>query len=412
MSALLFRLNEFKEGLIIAFQAINANKMRSVLTTLGIVIGIVVVTLMATVIEGMGRALDKSISSLGTDVYYLSKWDWFSHEWWKSRNRRDITIEEANLMKERFRVAEACVPVVQTWGSTFKYRNKSAKGIVKGTTEDFVVTSGVVPSQGRFFNALESSSGRPVTVIGYDVANTLFENVDPIGKTIKIGGFNYRVIGVFEKEGSFLGSSFFSKDTQVFMPMESFFRVFGTNRSVEITVKMGPGLDKEDAKEEMIGTFRAIRRVPPGKENDFGINTQDFLKEVFDGVVSTIGIIGFIITSLSLLVGGVGIMNIMFVSVKERTKEIGTRKAIGARSRTILTQFLIEAAALCLIGGLIGLALAYPLSLIIDQFLPSAMPMWVVVLSLSISILVGLVSGIVPAYTAARMNPVDALRYE
>ncbi len=412
MSALLYRLHELKEGLVIAFQAINANKMRSVLTTLGIVIGIVVVTLMATVIEGIGGALDKSISGLGADVYYLSKWDWFSEEWWKSRNRRDITLEEANLMKERFTLAQAVVPVVQTWGTTFKYRNKSAKGIVKGTTDEFVMTSGVVPEQGRFFNGLEGNSGRPVVVIGHDVANSLFENVDPIGKTIKIGGYNYRVIGVFEKEGSFLGTDFFSKDTQVFMPMASFFRVFGSNRSIEITVKLPPDIDKENAVDEMVGTFRTIRRVPSYKEPDFGVNTQDFLKGIFDKVVSTIGIIGFIITSLSLLVGGVGIMNIMFVSVKERTKEIGTRKAIGARSRTILTQFLIEAAAICLIGGMIGLGLAYPLSLLINQFLPSSMPMWVVGLSLSISILVGLISGIVPAYTAARMNPVDALRYE
>ncbi|HOJ05845.1 MAG TPA: ABC transporter permease [Bacteroidota bacterium] len=408
----MLRFYEFKEGIRIAFTAIAANKMRSVLTTLGIVIGVVVVTLMATVIEGLGMALDKSISSLGADVYYLSKWDWFGQEWWKSRNRKDVTFREAELLQERFELAEAVVPVVSTWQQTIKYRNRSVKGNVNGTEPAYEITSGVVPADGRFFNEYEASAGRPVCVIGSDVASNLFEREDPIGKTIKIAGFSYRVIGVLEKEGEFLGTSFFSKDTQAFIPAENFLKMFGSNRSIDIHVKIREGIPKEEAREEMIGAFRKIRNVPPGKENDFGVNTQDFLKQVFDSVVSTIGVVGFLITSLSLLVGGVGIMNIMFVSVKERTREIGTRKALGAKRRSILFQFLVEAATLCLLGGLIGLALSFPLSLIIDEILPSRMPMWVVVLSLTISIGVGLISGIIPAFTAARMNPVDALRYE
>ena len=408
----MFRLYELREGLRIAFTAIVANKMRSVLTTLGIVIGIVVVTLMATVIEGLSRALDTSISALGADVYYVSKWDWFSDEWWKSRNRREITLKEARQLQEKFLLAEAIVPVAQTWQKTMKYRNKSVQGNVLGTEEAYLITSGVVPENGRFFNELESGGGRPVCVIGHDVAANLFENEDPIGKTVRIGGYSYRVIGVLEKEGSFLGSAMFSKDSQAFIPLSNFYRIFGNDRSIDIHVKMRADVKKEDAKAEMIGMFRQIRRVPPGDDDDFGVNTQDFLKKIFDSVVGTIGVIGFLITSLSLLVGGVGIMNIMFVSVKERTKEIGTRKALGAKRRTILIQFLIEAAALCLIGGIIGLGLSYPLSLIIDTVLPSTMPLWVMGLSLSISIAVGLVSGIVPAYTAARMSPVDALRYE
>jgi len=408
----MFRFFELKEGLIIAFKAIGANKMRSVLTTLGIVIGIVVVTLMATVIEGMGAALDNSIKALGTDVYYISKWDWFGGEWWKSKNRRELTLQEAEQLKNRFTLAEAVVPVAMTFQETMKYRNKSVQGNVQGTVEGYLVTSGVVPEEGRFFNELEGSSSRPVCVIGKDVAENLFQKEDPIGKVIKISGFSFRVIGVFEKEGDFLGTSMFSKDSQAFIPLNSFFKLYGTNMSIDIHVKMRDGVKKEDAKEELIGLFRQIRHVRPGDENDFGVNTQDFLKGVFDQVVNTIGIIGFIITSLSLLVGGVGIMNIMFVSVKERTKEIGTRKAIGAKRRTILLQFLIEASALCLIGGAIGLGISFPLSLIIDKFLPSTMPLWVVGLSLSISIAVGLVSGIIPAYTAAKMDPVDALRYE
>jgi len=408
----MLRLYEIKEGIFIAFGAIAANKLRSVLTTLGIVIGIVVVTLMATVIEGMSMALDKSISSLGADVYYLSKWNWFGHEWWKSRNRKNITFREAEQLRQRFTHAEAVAPVVSSWQQTIKYRNRSVKGNLNGTVPEYEITSGVVPADGRFFNEYEASAGRPVCIIGHDVAANLFEREDPIGKSIKIGGYNYRVIGVLEREGDFLGTSFFSKDTQAFIPATNFLKIFGTNRSIDIHVKLSKELPKDDAREEMIGVFREIRGILPGEENDFGVNTQDFLKQVFDSVVATIGIVGFLITSLSLLVGGVGIMNIMFVSVKERTREIGTRKALGATRRAILFQFLVEAATICLLGGLIGLALSWPLSLIIDEILPSRMPLWVVVLSLSISICVGLLSGIIPAYTAARMNPVDALRYE
>ncbi len=198
-------LYDFKEGIRIALTAIGANKLRSVLTTLGIVIGVVVVTLMATVIEGLGSALDKSISSLGTDVYYLSKWDWFGGEWWKARNRKDITVEQAEELRDKFRMAEAVVPVANTWQRTMKYKNRSVKGNVNGTIPSYEITSGVVPGEGRFFNLYESNSGRPVCVIGFDVARNLFEREDPIGKTIKISGYSYRVIGIFEKEGDFLG---------------------------------------------------------------------------------------------------------------------------------------------------------------------------------------------------------------
>jgi putative ABC transport system permease protein len=218
------------------------------------------------------------------------------------------------------------------------------------------------------------------------------------------------VVGVFEKQGGLFGA--FTSDTRVFIPMLSFQSHFGGRRDVTIQVRVADLKRMEDAKIEIEGIMRKIRNLAPGKANDFNINQQEILTQTFGGISLVIASIGLFITGLSLFVGGIGIMNIMFVSVTERTKEIGIRKAIGAKRRTILMQFLVEAAAICLIGGLIGLAIAFPLSMIVDQFLPTAMPLSVVFISIGISLAVGVISGFLPAYRAAKMDPVEALRYE
>ncbi|MCC6398923.1 MAG: FtsX-like permease family protein, partial [Bacteroidetes bacterium] len=257
----------------------------------------------------------------------------------------------------------------------------------------------------------ESNGGRPVCAIGASIAETLFPREDPIGKVIRVGGHPYTVLGVMEKQGGMFGA--FTSDTRVFIPLLSFESHFGgRRRDVTIQVRVADLKQMEDAKMELEGIMRKIRRIAPGKPNDFSINQQELLTQTFEPISLVIASIGFFITGLSLFVGGIGIMNIMFVSVTERTREIGIRKAIGARRRSILMQFLIEAASLCLLGGLIGLAIAFPLSLIVDQVLPTAMPLSVVFISITISLLVGVVSGFLPAYRAAKMDPVEALRYE
>ncbi len=242
------------------------------------------------------------------------------------------------------------------------------------------------------------------------MAETLFPSVDPIGQTIKVGGFPYTVLAVFEKQGGLFGA--FTSDNRIYIPINAFLTQFGTHRDITLNVRVAKSADIEDAKEELRGIMRKLRHLSPLQEDDFNINEQEQLTQVFGAITAVIAGVGFFITGLSLFVGGIGIMNIMYVSVSERTREIGIRKAIGAFRRTILLQFLVESALICLIGGVIGLLIAYPLSLIANQILPTAMPLSVIIISLLVSLLVGVVSGFLPAYRAAKMDPVEALRYE
>jgi putative ABC transport system permease protein len=404
------RLWEISEGLQIAFTAIKANKLRSMLTTLGIVIGIVSVTLMATAIEGLNRWLNESVSKIGADVLYIQKMPWFTgNEWWTFRNRKDLTLDQANALERQ----AALISVVSPTGgtrNTVKRGDKAVEDIlIAGVDEKYYEVSGMAPSVGRFISPEDAEGARPVVILGYEIAEKLFRNENPLDQQVKIKGESFRVIAVLEKQGNFLGMSL---DNRVLIPIKKFFNMFGTRQWVTIAAKVTPGVNIEDAKEEIRGIMRKVRHNKPGDDDDFAINQQELLTRTFDQIAVVIYGIGLFITGMSLFVGAIGIMNIMFVSVTERTKEIGIRKAIGAKRRTILFQFLIEAATICMIGGVIGIMIAFPLSLLINEFLPTAMPLSVVGLSLFVSMIVGLISGILPANKASKLDPVDALRYE
>lgn len=405
-------LLEIKENLIISYKAITANKLRSFLATLGIVIGITSVTLMQTAIEGINRAFEKSISAVGADVLYVQKFEWFGKEDWSFyRNRKDITMSQYEYLKRNSQTAVTMCPTVGS-PKTIKYSDLSLENVfVIGTTFEYQETFGLNMDDGRFFTSKESDGGYPVCVIGTDIKKAFFENKDPLGKTIKVGSYSFKIIGVVEKQGSLLG--LFSLDNRVIIPIERFYKLFGGKRSLSINIKAGDVKNLDDAKEEVTSIMRKARRVQYGEKNDFGVNQQEAFKTTFESLTSLIKIIGTLITSLSLIVGSVGIANIMFVSVKERTKEIGIRKAIGAKRKTILYQFLIESCAICLLGGVIGILISFPISLIINAFvLPTAMPLWVVILGLFVSLLFGVMAGFFPAWSASKMDPVESLRYE
>ena len=404
---------ELREGLAISWSAIRANKLRSVLTTLGIVIGILTVTLMGTAIEGLNRSFMSSISSIGADVLYVNRYSWFIQsyqEWVNAMKSPSVSFADVDALQRQMTLAEAIAPVAED-NTSVKYLKRGSSGVtVTGSTEQYQTTSGLNLSQGRFLSAAECDSGRPMCVIGSDLATNLFLNESPLGEKIFVQRHPFEVVGVLEKQGGFSESG--GADNGIIIPLAQYTRVIDDSPDYTIQVKV-KGLDQlDDAKEELRAVLRRARHIAPEDPDNFAINQQDEFLEMFHRVAGTIAGIGLFITGLALFVGGIGIMNIMFVSVAERTREIGVRKAIGAKRRTILLQFLIEAACICLIGGVIALLIAWPSTLLLRKIMPAELSPVVVGISLVVSALTGVLSGFFPAWRAARMNPVDALRNE
>ena len=410
---------EFNESVRIAFQQIRANRMRSFLTMLGVVIGIIAVSLMGTAIGGINVFINQSLSVISEDVVYVQKWPWRGvQDWWNFRNRPAIRTEYAQQINE-FAAAnpgsaiKIAVPA-SSMGTNVKRGDRQVTGIFAlGTTSDVTQLSKIDMAEGRSFNDIESRAGRNVCVIGFDVADALFPIESPVGNEVRIKNQNFTVIGVLERQGSFLG--LFSLDSIVIMPLSAMQRYYQMrNEDAEVRVK----LDKdrfEEGKLELAGVMRRLRRLGPEQKNDFEINEQRALRETLDPLRNGVAFAGLFITGLALFVGAIGIMNITYVSVKERTREIGTRKALGARRRTILMQFLVEAVSICLIGGVIGLGLSLGMTGIVSAASPNfplAVSPVLIAFALGLSILTGVLSGFAPAWSASKLDPVEALRYE
>ena len=408
MSAL---ATELTEGARIAGQTLWARKGRTLLTTLGIVIGIVSVTAMFTVMNGIDRSFDKSMALLGDDALFVQRTPWIIlGDWWKYRNRPDITEDLAPFLRARSKTALEVAPVTG-FGATVRRGRDEAPGVgVEASTPNYVDTGGADIAEGRFFSDSEGRAGRAVVVIGADVAETLFPSEDPVGKRLRIGDQRFDVIGVLEKRGKFLGMA--SADNRAVIPIQTYRRLFSSDPDVAIKVRVKPGIALEDAEEEILGLTRLWRRLDPLAEEDFSVNRQEQFRQLVSAVRITTYGVGLFLTALSLLVGGIGVMNIMFVSVKERTREIGVRKALGATRRAILLQFLVEAVAVCLLGGVIGVALAALVAVGINQVFTAQLSVGTVALAFAICGVVGVTFGLVPAWQAARARPIDALRYE
>lgn len=405
-------LSESKESVLIAWAALRANKLRAGLTTLGIVIGIVSVTLMGTAITGLNAAFKKSLAGISADTLFIQRFSWMTGEteWRMSRNRRELTLQNAKDVARAATLVSA-VSVESQGGGTVSVGRKQARGVwVEGNDEHSLMVRGLSLSSGRWLTESDVQAGRPVCVLGSYLAERFFPYGGVIGSKVKLNDMNLEVVGVMEKQGSFFTG--FNLDNQIVIPITRFTRDFARVPDFTIMAKVRDLSQMGDAKEELRGIMRKLRRVPPDRDDDFAINQQDALVNFFNAVGGTIAAVGLFISGLSLFVGGIGIMNIMFVSVAERTKEIGIRKAIGAKRRTILIQFLVEAATITLGAGILGLVIAWPLTLVVDRFLAAEMPLWLVGIALVVSVLTGVVSGFLPAWRAARMNPVDALRAE
>jgi putative ABC transport system permease protein len=410
-------LFELYEGLRIAGQAIWANKLRSVLTTLGIIIGIIAVTLMATVIDGLDQQFEKSLSQLGADVVYVSKWPWEQNtnlDWWNYVNRPDIQASLVDNIRERSRYAQAVAPMTST-NRTVQYRERSIGAEVTGSTPEYGRIRNVELQAGRFFTEADERGARNVCVLGATIASELFPIATPVGKRVRLGNKPCRVIGVQEKQGKGLFGSLSADDT-VLMPFSTFEKLFGMSRwrSIDIMVQLPQGPSMARGKDELAGIVRIARGVEPAEQNNFEINDSDRVRESFSATKIAINAVGLFLTGLALVVGGIGVSNIMFVSVRERTKEIGVRKAVGAKRRTIMLQFLVEAIIVCMIGGLIGVVISLGLTPLIEAVMgvTTVLPLDTILVAFGICVFVGIAAGIAPAWQAATADPIEALRYE
>lgn len=408
-------LKLFMESFVFALHEVAVNKVRTLLSLLGITIGIFSIISVFTIFDSMESTVKDSINSLGNDVLFVQKWPWSmgdpDYPWWKIINRPEASLADLKEIQKRSRAAQASAYMVDV-SRTIKYRENSIENAeIMGVSQDYDNVMPLDIDEGRFISPEEFVSGRAVAVIGHGIATNLMPNQNALGNKIKIFGMNVEVIGMIRQEGSnmFGGSS----DNQVIVPV-NFARNFIDlrNQGGAIVVKAKPNVSLDELRDELVGIMRSVRKLSPRAEDNFAINETDILTKGFDKLFGVISMVGWIIGGFSLLVGGFGIANIMFVSVKERTSIIGIQKALGAKNYFILMQFLFESVFLALFGGLVGLFIVFILTLVISSAFDMSLMLTRgnILLGVGVSALIGFVSGLVPAWNASRLDPVEAMR--
>ncbi len=405
------------EIIIVALNSLKANKLRSLLTVLGIIVGIFSIITISTVVSMLQNSIEEGVAQLGQTTFQIQKYPAMMDrgDRAKYRNRKDLTIDQYFELRDKLE-GEAEAVGAEQWdgGKLFKYENKETNPNVSlvGATPEAFPNNKWVADEGRSFNYNDVNRYEKVIVLGASLAKNLFDEMDPVGQEVKVDNHKLRVIGVLEKQAASFGQD---KDNFAAIPITTFQSFYGKyNESVNITVSSFSKEDYEDVIEKSIGYFRTIRKVPAGEEDDFGIFSNESVLTQINSMTAGVKIGAYVIALIALLAAGIGIMNIMLVSVTERTKEIGIRKAIGAKKSNILTQFLIEAIVLSLFGGIIGIIIG----LIVGNLAGSAIggelsiPLDWVAIGVLLCILVGVGFGTYPAYKASNLDPIDALRYE
>ena len=393
-----------------------AHRMRSGLTTLGIVIGIGTVILIVSVLEGFRASIEAELNILGANTFQAQRYDpnagFMGHE--RRKQRKILKKELADAIRERCPSVLYVGPENWQFGQMVSYKGERTNPniVLAGGTPEFVINNGYTMFEGRFLSRQDVRSHAKIVVIGMRIADKLFPYENPINKFIKVKGKKFKVIGVFEEQGTETFGD--TRDNDVVIPLTTWEDIYGKNDSVNLTIMTRSAEVFYQAQEEVIGVLRKERKVPPGEENDFALFSNETLIDSFNKIARVIQLGGIALGIISLIVGGIGVMNIMLVSVTERTKEIGIRKAAGARKVDILKQFLLEAISLCILGGLIGFGAGVGLAGLVAVLanFPMAVPIWAVVASLMTTVVIGVFSGLYPAYKAANQNVIDALRYE
>jgi putative ABC transport system permease protein len=411
------RLEDIKESAAMALDTLRANKLRSALTVLGVAIGVITLTFMVSIIQGLNRAFAEQIESLGSNTIFVSKFDpsFGRPPSAEERQRKDLTLEDAAAMRELPGVASVS-PIYRKIAEKLRYNEQQTDTpVLLGVTQYYEFTHSQYVERGRFINEIDLQERANVCVLAQDVVRALFKYEDPLDKEIKIGGTPFRVIGVMQSLGTFFGQS---RDNSLFIPLTTYQKYYPEVQPPVtvyfIIVRPRSRADVKPTMDDITDLLRRRRRVPLDAPNNFGVSSQDSLLDFYNQLTGATALVLTAISFVALMIGGIGVMNIMLVSVTERTREIGVRKAVGATRRNILSQFLIEAVVLTGIGGLAGLFVGEAISLLMNKFspLPAFVPLWAIGVGIGISASVGIIFGMWPAWKAARLDPIEALRYE